>query len=85
VQPAVALQASAPEAVIDLARRGLGVAVLSESMTARPDPGLVSVPLTDVPIPAVLALVWQPAPNRALQELLRHCRASFTGRGDGSS
>lgn len=77
LQPTVALQAGAPEAVADLARRGLGVAILSESMTARHGPGLVSVPLTDVAIPAVLALVWPRRVDRALGELLRHCETSF--------
>src|SRR6478672_2149389 len=63
VTPTVALQASAPDAVADLARRGLGVAILSESMTALGDPELVAAPLADVGLPAVLALVWQDGAN----------------------
>lgn len=74
--PAVALQASAPDAVIDLALRGLGVAVLSRSMVAeRTD--LRALSLTGADLPAVLALVSAPAASPALRELLVHCRASF--------
>lgn len=35
IQPAIALQASAADAIADLAGRGLGVAILSESMSSR--------------------------------------------------
>ncbi|CAL9614193.1 HTH-type transcriptional regulator GltC [Streptomyces sp. enrichment culture] len=79
--PAVALQASAPGAVIDLALRGLGVAVLSRSMVAE-HAGLRSLPLTDAGIPAVLALVSAPAGSPALRELLAHCRRSFGPRAE---
>jgi DNA-binding transcriptional LysR family regulator len=72
----VALQASAPTAVIDLARRGLGVAVLGASMVT-PDTGLVAVLLTDAEVPGVLGLVWRPAPPPALQALLGECRLAF--------
>ncbi|MEU1301728.1 LysR family transcriptional regulator [Streptomyces shenzhenensis] len=74
--PTVALEASAPAAVMNLAERGLGVAVLSASMTARQE-GLRSVPLTDADVPAVLALVAAPTKSPALSELLLHCRRSF--------
>jgi DNA-binding transcriptional LysR family regulator len=80
VSPIVALQASAPDAVVDLAQRGLGLGILSESMTAALDHqrrGLARVRVTGIDIPAVLALVWKPAANPALHELLRHCRAAF--------
>jgi DNA-binding transcriptional LysR family regulator len=77
LNPAVALQASAPDAVVDLARRGLGVAILSESMMVRNDEHLTSVLLTDVDIPAVLALIWKHTSNPAVQELVRHCEATF--------
>jgi DNA-binding transcriptional LysR family regulator len=75
--PTVALQASAPDAVVDLAARGLGVAILSESMTAGHEGRLARVRVTGVDIPAVLALVWRPAANPALHELVRHCRTAF--------
>jgi DNA-binding transcriptional LysR family regulator len=81
LRPTVALQASAPDAVVDLAQRGLGLGVLSESMTAVAAAGhegrLTRVPVTGVDIAAVLALVWKPVANPALHELLRHCRSTF--------
>ncbi len=70
----VALQASAPGAVVQLAERGLGVAVLSESMLAQ-HRQLRTVPITDVA--AVLALISAPTKSPALLELLVHCRESF--------
>ncbi|MEV6347720.1 LysR family transcriptional regulator [Actinoplanes sp. NPDC051851] len=72
----VALVATSPETVAGLARRGLGVAVLSESMAAA-HPDLVAVPIDDVPIPALLALVWQDRPSPARAAFLRHCAAAF--------
>lgn len=77
LRPTVALQASAPDAVIDLARRGLGIAILSRSMILRHDNRLARVPLTGVDIVAVLALIWQHAPNPAVHELVRHCETTF--------
>jgi DNA-binding transcriptional LysR family regulator len=77
VRPHVTLQAGAPSAVADLAARGLGVAVLSESMAASVKERLVAVPLQDVDQPAVLALVWRPTADPALRELVRHCRRAF--------
>ncbi|HET6636636.1 MAG TPA: LysR family transcriptional regulator [Streptomyces sp.] len=77
VHPQVALQAGAPSAVADLAARGLGVAVLSESMAASAKDRLVALPLQDVEQPGVLALVWRPTADPALRELARHCRQAF--------
>ena len=74
--PDVALVASAPGAVAELAARGLGVAVLSESM-ASAFPHLVAVPIAEVPIPALLALVWRPRTSPALGALLPHFRTAF--------
>ena len=73
--PRVALQASAPDAVVDLAARGLAVGVMSQTMAARYD--LVAVRISDIDIPALLALVWSPSPDPALRELLSHCRKTF--------
>ncbi|MGW2839199.1 LysR family transcriptional regulator [Streptomyces sp. NPDC001493] len=78
--PTVTLGAAAPAAVMRLAERGLGAAVLSASMVAR-RPGLVTVPLTDADTPAVLALVSAPTKSPALRELLAHCRESFAAPG----
>lgn len=75
-RPAVALQASAPGAVADLALRGLGVAILSESMAAGSDQ-LRSLLIADVETRAVLALIWTGSASPALGELLVQCRRSF--------
>ena len=74
VRANVALQATAPGAVIDLAARGLGVAVLSASMAE--ESGLISVPITEVDLPALLALVWRREDNTVLRALLPHCAAA---------
>jgi DNA-binding transcriptional LysR family regulator len=76
VTPAVALQASAPDAVIDLARRGFGVAILSESMSAACT-DLKSITITDVRTPALLALIWSTGPNPARQQLIDHALRAF--------
>jgi DNA-binding transcriptional LysR family regulator len=77
VRPVIALQASAPGAVADLAQRGLGVAILSESMAADYDDRLRALLIDDVVAMAVLALVTPPVASPALQELLRLCRRAF--------
>jgi DNA-binding transcriptional LysR family regulator len=74
-QPRIAFEASTPDAVTRLARRGLGVAVLTESM-AGADSGLHAVALTDRQARARLDFVWSshaaiaPA-SRALIAMLR--------------
>lgn len=77
----VALEATAPATVADLAARGLGVAVLSETMAAALVAGspsrLRAIAVDGLAIPALLALVWKPAPGPALAELLRQCRRAF--------
>jgi DNA-binding transcriptional LysR family regulator len=77
LRPEIALQASAPDAVADLAIRGLGVAILSESMATDYRGRLTAVALDDVDIPAVLALVWKGRGGPALRELVQHTRRSF--------
>ncbi|WP_327289342.1 LysR family transcriptional regulator [Streptomyces sp. NBC_01198] len=76
--PVIALQASAPDAIADLAARGLGVAVLSESMAARYTDRLTARTVADVDTPAVLALVWRGTHAPALRELLAGCRRAFS-------
>lgn len=78
LEPEIALVASAPDAVADLAQRGLGVAILSESMAAVDDGRLQPVPIADIDIASILALVWRADPSPALRELLVHARAAFT-------
>ena len=75
--PKVTVQASAPDAVADLAARGLGVAILSASMAQSYDE-LVAVELTDSRTAALLALVWRPTKNPALSELLSVAGRSFS-------
>lgn len=84
VEPVIALQASAAEAIADLALRGLGVAILSESMAAE-HPGLTALPLTDATDPALLALAWRPGTNAAARELIAYCRTAFRISADQSS
>jgi DNA-binding transcriptional LysR family regulator len=76
LRPVIALQASAPDAVVDLARRGLGLAIVSASMAAT-YPDLDPVTISDVRVPAVLALVWGSGDGPALAELARHARRAF--------
>ncbi|MGA5415459.1 LysR substrate-binding domain-containing protein [Streptomyces pseudogriseolus] len=64
MRPSIALQASAADAIADLAARGLGVAVLSEPMADTYRERLTAHVITDADIPALLALVWRPAHNR---------------------
>lgn len=78
VQPDIALQASAPDAVADLASRGLGVAILSESMAANYHGRLVAVAVEDIETPVVLALIWSTTPSPALRALLLHSHEAFT-------
>lgn len=72
----VAIEAGAPSAIVDLARRELGVAVLSESM-ASIAPDLTRIPLRGADAAAVLALVWSPTLSPALRNLVEHCGRAF--------
>lgn len=77
--PDVTLVASAPGAVAELAARGLGVGVLSSSM-AGSFPELTAVPIDDVPMPALLALVWRLRVAPVLAALLPHVENAFQAR-----
>jgi DNA-binding transcriptional LysR family regulator len=85
LHPDIALQASTPVAVADLAIRGLGVAILSESMAANHNKRLHALAVDDFQTPAVLALIWTRAPNRALSELVQHSRRAFTNPQSGQA
>jgi DNA-binding transcriptional LysR family regulator len=74
-RPDIALQASAPSAVADLAARGLGVAILTASMVD--GHALRRIAIADLDAPALLALVWRTTDAPALRELVRHCRTAF--------
>jgi DNA-binding transcriptional LysR family regulator len=77
IRPRIALQASAAGAIVDLAARGLGVAILSESMAANYRDQLNARTIDDVETPALLALVWTTTKSPALRELLHHAREAF--------
>ncbi|GHI41062.1 LysR family transcriptional regulator [Streptomyces violascens] len=79
LQPVIALQASAADAIADLAARGLAVAVLSDSMAARYRDRLTAHTIEDIATPALLALVWKSTHSPAVRELLVHSRRAFTG------
>ncbi|MFD1938979.1 MULTISPECIES: LysR family transcriptional regulator [Nonomuraea] len=83
LQPAIALQASAADAIADLAARGLGVAILSDSMAARYRDRLTAFTIDDVEAPALLALVWKGGHSPAVRELLVHGRQAFTQADPG--
>lgn len=77
LRPAIALEASASDAIADLAARGLGVAVLSASMAEHYRDRLTARTIEDVEIPALLSLVWADGRGPAVRELLRRCRSAF--------
>lgn len=83
IHPDIALQASAPSAIADLAIRGLGIAILSESMGASQAGRLEALVIDDVETPTGLALIWTATKSPALRELLPHCRQSFTAPQPG--
>ena len=81
LRPDIALQATAPDTVADLAARGLGTAILTSSIAARHADRLHAVTISDITTPAVLALVWAPVvTSPALRELLVHARRAFSPR-----
>ncbi|WP_069767926.1 LysR family transcriptional regulator [Streptomyces sp. LUP30] len=77
LRPAIALEASAADAIADLAARGLGVAVLSTSMAAGHSDRLTAHVVDDLETPALLALIWRDPRNPAVRELLAHGRRAF--------
>jgi DNA-binding transcriptional LysR family regulator len=77
LQPVIALQASAADAIADLATRGLAIAILSDSMAARYRDRLTALAIDDVEAPVGLALIWKGTPSPAVRELLVHSRQAF--------
>ncbi|RDG34199.1 LysR family transcriptional regulator [Streptomyces corynorhini] len=84
LRPAIALQAGAAAAIADLAARGLGVAVLSESMAASLGDRLTTRTIEDAEVPALLALVWRVRHSPAARELLAHSRRAFAAERGGA-
>jgi DNA-binding transcriptional LysR family regulator len=78
ISPDIVLQASAPDAVADLAGRGLGVAILIRSMCANHKDRLKALELEDIPTPVGLALVWTTIERPALREFLQRIHEAFT-------
>jgi DNA-binding transcriptional LysR family regulator len=78
LRPAIALQASAADAIAGLAARGLGVAILSHSMAENYRDRLTVRTIVDVETPVVLALIWKNTHNPSVRELLVHSRQAFT-------
>lgn len=78
--PVIAFQASAADAIADLAARGLGVGILSESMAEHYRDRLTARVIDDADQPATLALAWKNTRNPAVREALAHCRKAFYGR-----
>jgi DNA-binding transcriptional LysR family regulator len=83
LQPAITLQASAADAIADLATRGLAVAILSDSMVARYRDRLTALTIDDVETPGLLALIWKSTHSPAVRELLLHSRRAFTDPDPG--
>lgn len=77
IRPAITLEASAAATIADLAARGMGVAILSESMTGAFAGRLRSVLIEDARTPALLTLAWRAPGAPAVAELVRHCQAAF--------
>ncbi|MEU3504183.1 LysR family transcriptional regulator [Streptomyces hundungensis] len=77
LHPTIALQAGAADAIADLAARGLGVAVLSESMAAHYRDRLTARLIDDAETPAFLSLVWKDSPSPAVRAFLAHGRRAF--------
>ncbi|GAA2491874.1 LysR substrate-binding domain-containing protein [Actinocorallia cavernae] len=79
LHPVIALQATAADAIADLAARDLAVAVLSESMAARYGDRLTARLIEGVETPALLALIWKGGQGPAVRELLAYSRRAFAG------
>jgi len=75
----VAMEASSSGTVMDLAARGLGVAIVSETIAAAYSDRLWSAIVDDASVPALLSLVWKPALSPAAAAFLTHCGRAFGG------
>lgn len=83
LSPSIAFEASAADAIADLAGRGVGVGVVSASMARGYEDRLHVLAIDGITIPAVLAVVWRPTGRRAVAELVRHARAAFDDAAPG--
>jgi DNA-binding transcriptional LysR family regulator len=78
LRPTIAIQATAADSIADLTVRGLGVGILSSSMAARHEARLRALPIRDITIPAVLAVLWRDAASAAARDLADRCRTAFS-------
>jgi len=77
VRPTIALAASAADAIADLAARGLGIAILSQSMAEHYRDRLTARTIDDVTAPALLLLVWKVGANPATRAMVDQARTAF--------
>jgi DNA-binding transcriptional LysR family regulator len=79
LQTSITLEASAPEVVTGLAQRGLGVAVVSETMASAHRSSLAAVTITDPRMNSRLELAWRAGDDisTAGKALVEHTRAGF--------
>ncbi|MEU3188593.1 LysR family transcriptional regulator [Streptomyces sp. NPDC006923] len=83
LRPVIALQASAADAIADLAARGLAIAVLSESMAVPYRDRLIARTIDDLETPALLAMVWRNTHSPAVRAFLLRSRRAFAGQAPG--
>jgi DNA-binding transcriptional LysR family regulator len=83
LEPVIALQASAGDAIADLTTRGLAVGILSESMASRYRDRLTARPIDDAEAPALLSLIWKGTRSPTVRELVRHARRTFAAADSG--
>ena len=77
LRPTVVIQASAVDSVADLAARGLGVRILSSSLADPCEARYDVLPIRDVLIPAVLAVLWRRSGSVAVRNLTERCLTAF--------
>lgn len=77
LRPKIVIQAAAAAAIADLAARGLGVGILSDSLATGHEGRLHVLPIRDVAIPALLVVLWRRDGSVAARELADRCRTAF--------
>ena len=71
-----AIEASSPDAIIELVYSGMGVGILSESIAAADD-RVVGVPIRDVDATAHLGLLWRSRTSAAAARFVKIARDAF--------
>lgn len=75
-----AIEASSPDAIVELVCSGMGVGILSESIAAADD-RVVGVPIRDVDATAHLGLLWRSGTSAAAARFVEIARDAF-GKND---